>query len=48
MDTPVAAQEAEMTEIEERIESQKEQAQLLAKQMRCECPSTDCEVEHES
>ena len=37
-----------MTEIEERIESQKEQSQLLDKQMRCECPSNDCQVEHES
>jgi len=37
-----------MTEIEERIEDQKQRAELLEKQMRCECPSTDCQVEHES
>ena len=37
-----------MTEIEERIEDQKSQAALLQRQLRCECPSTDCTVEHES
>ena len=43
-----APREVDVTEIEERIESQKEQTELLQKQLRCECPSTDCTVEHES
>ena len=37
-----------MTELETRIEDQRTQAALLRKQLQCECPSTDCQVEHES
>ena len=44
----MGAQEVDMTEIEERIEEQKTRGQLLQKQLECECPSTDCLVEHES
>jgi hypothetical protein len=49
MDKQIATEEAmDMTEIEERIEDQKSQTVLLQKQLQCECPSTDCQVEHES
>ena len=48
MDTQMAPQEVDMTEIEERIEEQKTRGQMLQKQLDCECPSTDCPVEHES
>jgi len=48
MDKRVAIEEVDMTEIEERIEDQKTQATLLRKRLECECPSTDCQVEHES
>lgn len=49
MDTQNAAmQEANVTEIEERIETQRESAQLMAKAMECECPDTACTVAHES
>ncbi len=37
-----------MTEIEERIEAQKERTQLMQAQMECECPDTACDVAHES
>ncbi len=43
-----SAEEVEMTEIEERIEDQRDQARLLQKQLDCECPDTSCPVEHES
>ena len=48
MDTRESVTEVDMTEIEERIQDQKSQAALLQKQLQCECPSTDCQVEHES
>ena len=49
MDTQNAAmQEANVREIEERIESQRESAQLMRKAMECECPDTACTVAHES
>ena len=50
MDTQnVTAMEAtEVTEIEERIESQKETAALMRKALDCECPDTSCPVAHES
>jgi hypothetical protein len=48
MDTNVTAEEVSMTEIEERIEDQKTRTALLQKQLECECPSQDCQVEHES
>jgi hypothetical protein len=48
MDKQTAIQEVDMTEIEERIEEQKTRGQMLQKQLDCECPSTDCQVEHES
>ena len=41
-------QEADMTEIEERIESQRESAQLMRNAMDCECPDNSCPVAHES
>ena len=41
-------QEANVTEIEERIETQRESARLMAKAMECECPDTSCTVAHES
>ena len=44
----MAPTEIDMTEIEERIENQRSQTALLQKQLRCECPSNDCPVEHES
>ena len=50
MDTlNVTAMEAtEVTEIEERIESQKESAALMRKALDCECPDKSCQVAHES
>jgi hypothetical protein len=50
MDTQnVTAMEAtEVTEIEERIESQKESAALMRKALDCECPDNSCPVAHES
>ncbi len=43
-----ATEEVSMTEIEERIQDQRDQARLLRKQFDCECPDPDCPVEHES
>jgi hypothetical protein len=40
--------EAQMTEIEERIDEQRVRAELLRKNLECECPDSDCMVEHES
>ncbi len=40
--------EARMTEIEERIDEQRERAQLLRTNLECECPDSACTVEHES
>lgn len=37
-----------MTELEERIEEQRERAALMREQADCECPDRDCPVEHES
>jgi hypothetical protein len=37
-----------MIELEERIETEKEQSRLLQKQLECECPDTSCQVAHES
>ena len=49
MDTQIASTEAEeVTEIEERIELQKEQTKILQEQMKCECPDQSCPVAHES
>ena len=50
MDTQnVTALEAmNVTEIEERIESQKESSALLRKALECECPDKSCQVAHES
>lgn len=49
MDKHVTAMEAtEVTEIEERIESQKQSAVLMQKAMDCECPDKSCPVAHES
>ena len=49
MDTQRATTEAEnVTELEERIELQKEQTKILQMQMECECPDPSCQVAHES
>jgi hypothetical protein len=50
MDTQnVTAMEAtEVTEIEQRIESQKESAALMRQALDCECPDRSCPVAHES
>ena len=49
MDTQRATTEAEdVTEIEERIELQREQTKILQEQMQCECPDASCPVAHES
>ena len=49
MDTTNALmQEADMTEIEERIETQRENAQLMRNALDCECPDSSCPVAHES
>ncbi len=37
-----------MTQIEERIEEERERAQLMRRDMECECPDRSCPVEHES
>lgn len=37
-----------MTEIEERIEEERERAELMRKEFDCECPDSQCPVEHES
>jgi hypothetical protein len=37
-----------MTEIEERIEEERERAELMRKEFDCECPDSRCPVEHES
>lgn len=37
-----------MVELEERIEDQKERAELLQKEQACECPDSSCPVAHES
>jgi hypothetical protein len=39
---------ADMIELEQRIESQKESAKLMQKALECECPDTSCPVAHES
>jgi len=45
----VTAMEAiEVTEIEERIESQRESAALMRQALECECPDKSCPVAHES
>jgi hypothetical protein len=41
-------QEADVTEIEERIETQRENAQLMRNALSCECPDSSCPVAHES
>ena len=48
MDTHRATTEADVTEIEERIELQREQTKILQEQMQCECPDPRCPVAHES
>lgn len=44
----VTLREADMIEIEERIETQKESAQLMRNALDCECPDSSCPVAHES
>jgi hypothetical protein len=40
-------QEAEMTELDERITSERERAELLKRQMACGCPDR-CDVDHDN
>lgn len=37
-----------MTEIEERIEEERERSELMRREFDCECPDSLCPVEHES
>ena len=39
--------EVDMTEIEERIEDQRERTRLLQRELDCECPDP-CPVEHDN
>jgi hypothetical protein len=41
-------QEQDVTEIEERIQTQRESAENMRRQLACECPDKSCMVEHES
>jgi len=40
-------QEAEMTELDERIANERERAELLRKQMACGCPDR-CDIDHDN
>lgn len=40
--------DGQMTEIEERIDEQRERAELLRRNLDCECPDASCDVEHET
>jgi len=42
------ALENDMTEIEERIESERERARLLQRELECECPDAACPVDHDN
>ena len=42
------ALENDMTEIEERIESERERARLLQRELECECPDVACTVDHDN
>jgi hypothetical protein len=42
------AEVTDMIELEERIDTEKEQSKLLRKQLECECPDNSCQVAHES
>jgi len=48
MDTQKGTTEADVTEIEERIELQRAQTKILQEQLQCECPDQSCPVAHES
>jgi hypothetical protein len=48
MDKYVTTQEQDVTEIEERIQTQRESAEIMRRQLACECPDKSCPVEHES
>jgi hypothetical protein len=48
MDKNMTTQEQDVIEIEERIETQRESAEIMRKQLACECPDKSCPVEHES
>lgn len=48
MATQRATEVNDMTEIEERIEIERERAQLLRRDLACECPDASCPVAHES
>jgi hypothetical protein len=41
------ALENDMTEIEERIESERERSRLLRRELECECPDA-CPVDHDN
>ena len=40
-------QEAQMTELDERIQSERERAELLRKQLACGCPDR-CDIDHDN
>lgn len=40
-------QEAQMTELDERIANERERAELLKKQMACGCPDR-CDIDHDN
>ncbi len=40
-------QEAEMTELDERMAAERERAELLRKQMACGCPDR-CDIDHDN
>jgi len=48
MDKYVTTQEQDVTEIEERIETQRERSEIMRREFACECPDKSCPVEHES
>lgn len=48
MGTKNAIREADVVEIEERIEAEKERATLMRRELACECPDRSCPVAHES
>lgn len=48
MDRQTATAEDDMTELEERIDTERERTALMREQLRCECPDSSCPVAHES
>lgn len=48
MSTKNSTPEADMIEMDERIEAERERATLMRKDLACECPDSSCPVAHES